>query len=130
MKISKDAISVGRRLFRLCLEDGKINEASFRKVIKALTEKKPRNYKGILLTLRNLLRAELKKSHIIIESAEKLDEETKTSVEKEMKVRHGNELTFEYKVNSALLGGIRIQKGDDVWDGSLKSRLDRLENAF
>lgn len=130
MKISKDAISVGRRLFRLCLEDGKINEASFRKVIKALTEKKPRNYKGILLTLRNLLRAELKKSHIIIESAEKLDEETKTSVEKDMKAKHGNELTFEYKVNSALLGGIRIQKGDDVWDGSLKSRLDRLENAF
>ena len=130
MKANKDAISAARRLFRLCLTDGKLNEDNLRKVFKAIAEKQPRNYKGILITLKKLVRLELERHHVVVESAEALTGATTTRVESELKAQHGNDLTFEYKVNPALLGGIRVRKGDDVWDGSLKSRLDRLANAF
>jgi F-type H+-transporting ATPase subunit delta len=112
------------------MQDGKLNEDSLRKVIKAIAEKKPRNYKGILITLKTLVRQELARHHVTVESAEELDAASIANVEAEMKGKHGNDLTFEYKVNPALLGGMRLRKGDDVWDGSLKSRLDRLANAF
>lgn len=112
------------------MTDGKLNEDNLRKVFKTIADKKPRNYQGILITLKNLVRQELERHHVVVESAEALDVSTSTRVESDLKSQHGNDLTFEYKVNPALLGGIRIRKGDDVWDGSLKSRLDRLANAF
>lgn len=130
MKASKDAISAAKRMFRLCMREGKLNEDHLRKVFNTIAEKKPRNFKAILITLKNLVRLELARHHVLIESADVLDQESIHKVESELKTQHGNDLTFEYKVNPALLGGIRIQKADDVWDGSLKSRLDRLANAF
>ena len=130
MKASKDAIAAARRLFRLCMKEGKLNDDAVRTVMKTLVAKKPRNYQGILVTLKTLIRQELERHHVIVESAEALEATTSSRVEAELKAKHGNDLTFEYKVNPALLGGIRVRKGDDVWDGSLKSRLDRLATAF
>jgi len=130
MKASKDAISAARRLFRLCMKDGSLNEDSLRKVFKTLAEKKPRNYEGILITLKKLTRLELARHKVLVESAEALDAVSAARVENDLKAKHGEGLTFEYLVNPDLLGGIRVRKGDDVWDGSLKSRLDRLAKAF
>jgi len=130
MKASKDAIAAARRLFRLCMTDGRLNEDAVRKVIRAVVEKKPRNYAGILQTLKKLVSSELARYHVTIESAEPLDAVTSNRVESDITSQHGGGLTFEYQVNPDLLGGIRIRKGDDVWDGSLQSKLERLKNAF
>ncbi len=130
MKVTKDAAAAGRRLFRLCSRGGKLDEDKLRKVIKAVAERKPRNYVGILVTLQRLLRLELARRHVVVESAQELDAATKQEIEQKMVSKHGEGLTFEYKINPALLGGIRIRMGDDVWDGSIKARLDRLANAF
>ena len=35
-----------------------------------------------------------------------------------------------YETNPALLGGIRIQRGNSIWDGSIWGRLARLEVAL
>lgn len=130
MKVTKDAIAAGRRLFRLCSAEGSLNEDKLRHVIKAVSERKPRNYQGILVTLHRLVRLELAQRHVTVESAKDLDDATKQGLVAKFTQQHGEGLTFEYKVNPALLGGIRIRKGDDVWDGSVKARLDALTNAF
>jgi F-type H+-transporting ATPase subunit delta len=130
MKVTKDAAAAGRRLFRLCSTGGRLDEDKLRTVIKRLVERKPRSYQGILSTLHRQVRLDLAKRHVIVESAKQLDEATGQSIANKMISQHGDGLTFEYKVTPALLGGIRIRKGDDVWDGSVKGRLDKLANAF
>ncbi len=130
MKVSKDAASAARRLYRLCNVDGKLDEAKFRKVIKTVAEKKPRNFHGILVTLKRQLELDLAKKHVTVDSAAELDAATKEGIVSKLTKQHGNDLTFEYNINSALLGGIRIRKGDDVWDGTVKGRLDAIANAF
>ncbi len=130
MKVTKDAAAAGRRLFRLCSPSGKLDEDKLRHVFKAVAERKPRNFKGILVTLQRLVRLDLAQRHVIVESAQQLDESTSQNIANKMISEHGEGLTFEYKINPALLGGIRIRKGDDVWDGSVKARLDKLSNAF
>ncbi len=130
MKVTKDAAAAGKRLFRLCATGGRLNEDKLRTVIKALVERKPRNYQGILATLHRQVRLDLAQRHVIVESAKQLDEATGQSIASKMISQHGDGLTFEYKINPALLGGIRIRKGDDVWDGSIKAKLDKLTNAF
>jgi len=130
MKVTKDAATAGKRLFRLCATGGKLDEDKLRKVIKALVERKPRNYQGILETLHRQVRLDLAQRHVVVESAQELDEATGQNIANKMISQHGDGLTFEYKINPALLGGIRIRKGDDVWDGSVKARLDKIVNAF
>jgi F-type H+-transporting ATPase subunit delta len=130
MKVSKDAASAARRLYRLCNVDGKLDEVKFRKVIKTVAEKKPRNFHGILVTLKRYLELDLAKKHVTVDSAAELDAATKDGIVAKLTKQHGSDLTFEYNINSALLGGIRIRKGDDVWDGTVKGRLDAIANAF
>ena len=130
MKVTKDAAAAGRRLFRLCSPEGKLDEDKLRHVIKAVAERKPRNFQGILVTLHRQVRLELAKKHVIVESAQQLDDASFNGIVDKMTAQHGEGLTFEQKINPALLGGIRIRKGDDVWDGSIKARLDKIANAF
>jgi F-type H+-transporting ATPase subunit delta len=130
MKVTKDAAAAGKRLYRLCAAGGKLDEDKLRTVFKALVARKPRNFKGILATLHRQVRLDLAQRHVTVESAKELDEATGQSITNKMITLHGEGLTFEYKINPALLGGIRIRKGDDVWDGSIKGRLDILANAF
>ena len=130
MKVTKDAAAAGKRLFRLCSAGGRMDEDKLRTVIKAIITRKPRNYKGILATLHRQVRLNLAQRHVIVESAKELDSATGQSIINKMIAQHGEGLTFEYKVTPALLGGIRIRKGDDVWDGTIKGRLDKLANAF
>lgn len=130
MKASKDAIASARRLYRLCKAEGKLDEEKFRKVMKVVAERKPRNFHGILLTLKRLLELDLAAKHVTVESADELDAATKENIASKLIAQYGDDLTFEYKVDSALLGGIRIRKGDDVWDGTVKARLAHIANAI
>jgi F-type H+-transporting ATPase subunit delta len=130
MKVTKDAATAARRLYRICKADGTLDEAKFSKVVKTVSEKKPRNFRGILVTLKRLLEIDLAAKHVTVDSASELDAATKESIVAKLTKQYGADLTFEYRVNSALLGGIRIRKGDDVWDGTLKTRLENIASAF
>jgi len=130
MKVTKDAAAAGKRLFRLCASGGKLDEDKLRKVIATLVEKKPRNFQGILATLHRQVRLDMAQRHVTIESAKQLDEATGKDIANKLITKHGEGLTFEYKVNPELIGGIRIRKGDDVWDSSIKAKLDKIASAF
>jgi len=47
-----------------------------------------------------------------------------------LKARYGDDVTSEFKVVPDLLGGMRVRVGSDIWDGSVKTRLDQLSQAF
>ncbi|BCX47888.1 F0F1ATP synthase subunit delta [Haloferula helveola] len=130
MKISKVAASTARRIFRLCQTDGRLDEERLAKAVRQLATEKPRDYRGILGALKRLVRLELESRRVIIESADTLDEATQQRVTAGLIAKYGNQLTFEYRVNPELLGGLKVRVGSDVWDGSVKGRLDRLAQAF
>jgi F-type H+-transporting ATPase subunit delta len=130
MKVSKVAKTAANRIFRMCMASGSLNETHMRSAIAKLVEAKPRDYQGILVTLKRLVRLEMERKHAIVESAAPLDLEERSRAADSIIAQYGKDLTFEYKVTPELLGGLRIQVGNDVLDGSVKGRLDRLANAF
>ncbi len=130
MKVTKDAATAARRLYRICKADGTLDEAKFSKVVKTVAEQKPRNFREILVTFKRLLEIDLAAKHVTVDSAEELDATTKENIVAKLAKQQGTDLTFEYRVNSAFLGGIRIRKGDDVWDGTLKTRLENIASAL
>lgn len=130
MKVSKAAATTARRLFGLCQVDGRLDESRLRLVIKRLVESKPRDYHAILSALQRLTRLELAKRKVVVESAVALDEASRVRVLAGLTKQYGAGLVAEYKVTPELLGGLRIRVGDDVFDGSVQGRLDRLAAAF
>ncbi len=130
MKVSKTAATAARRLFGLSHTDGKLDNNKLRTVFTRLAEDKPREYRAILAALHRLLRLDLEKRKVTVESAVELDAITRQRVFNDLARKYGNDLDVQYLINPVLLGGLRIRVGDDVFDGSVQGRLDRLAKAF
>lgn len=130
MKISKVANTAARRIFRLCQSGGRLDEAKLSTAVRRIAESQPRDYRGILSALKRLVRLEMERRRVVIESAAELDQPSRDRVVSGLVAKYGNDLTFEYRVTPDLLGGLKIRVGNDVFDGSVKGRLDRLAQAF
>jgi F-type H+-transporting ATPase subunit delta len=130
MTISKTATLAARRIFHSCQVDGRLDEAKLSGVVRELAASQPRDYRGILHGLNRLVRHELERRHVTVESAAELDAASRDRVAAGLAAKYGSDLTFEYRVTPALLGGLKIRVGNDVFDGSVQGRLDRLAQAF
>lgn len=130
MKVSKDALRHARALFQTCLREGKLDHDRVKMIVKRVGEEKPRGYLGILTAFQRLTRLELEKRHAVIESATELSEALKEDVLRNLKARYGEDVTSDFKTVPNLLGGMRVRVGSDIWDGSVKTRLERLSQAI
>lgn len=130
MKVSKSAAANARRLFGICQTGGRLDEGKLRTVIAKLVETKPRDFKGILGGLQKLTRIELDRRKVTVESAVALDEASRQRVVAGLANQYGPDLAVQYQVTPALIGGLRIRVGNDVFDGSVQGRLARLADAF
>lgn len=130
MKVNKETRQVSRALLRASFTDGQLDKGRIASLVQSVIDKKPRNYLKILDSFKRLLRLEVEKRHAKIESASELKPEINWQIIGNLKKKYGNDLTTEFVVNPSLLGGMRIRVGSDVWDGSVRNRLQRLQEQL
>lgn len=130
MKVSKDAARTASRIFRMCSPHGRLDDAKARTAINLIVERLPRDYRAILHALHRLIRIDEESRQALVESATDLETASRVRVEKNLIEQYGDGLSFTYKTTPELLGGVRIRIGNDVLDGSVQARLERLNNAF
>jgi F-type H+-transporting ATPase subunit delta len=130
MKISKQAQRDARKLFRGCHVNDLLDENHVRQTVALLSEKKPRDYVEILSRLHRLVKLDLEQHAARVESAVPLSAETQSEVTGEIKKKYGAGVSIAFAQNPALIGGLRIQVGSDLYDGSVKMRLEKLEESF
>jgi F-type H+-transporting ATPase subunit delta len=130
MKISKLAQREARQLFRTCRVNGLLDESRVRQTVTLLAEKKPRGYVEILSRLHRLVKLDLDQRAASVESAVPLSAELQAQVAGRLKNIYGDGLNLSFAQNPSLIGGLRIQVGSDLFDGSVKMRLEKLEQSF
>jgi F-type H+-transporting ATPase subunit delta len=130
VKISKQARHSARQLLQTCLIQGALDESRVRQVVAALANGKPRDYLGILTHFKRLVRLEAERHMARIESAAPLSMAQQSQVQTSLVKRYGPGLRFEFTQNQALLGGLRVKIGSDVYDGSVRARLAALEERL
>jgi F-type H+-transporting ATPase subunit delta len=59
-----------------------------------------------------------------------MPQELQASIESDLGRVYGPGLKISYTENPALIGGMRIKAGSDVYDGSVRARLAALEQTF
>ena len=130
MKINKEIRQLSREMLRASFTDGHLDPGKISSIIDSVTARKPRNYIDVLKNYRRLLRLEVEKRRAQIETASEMDPATQSEVVINLKKKYGSDLTPEFVVNPDLLGGMRIRVGSDVWDGSVRNRLERLQQQL
>lgn len=130
MKVSKDAARAARQLFRLSHKDGRLDGTLIKEIASRIAESKPRGYLSILQEYARLLRLESEKLEALVESAIELGAQAGNGLVNDLRAKYGEDLKADFKVNPALLGGMRVKVGSDVWDGSVRARLNELKNKL
>lgn len=130
MKLSKEARKLSRDLFQASFVDGKLDHGRIRTITTKISESKPRHYIDILKDYQRHLRLEVGKRHAVIESAGDLDDQTRGQLEQSLRAKYGSDLTTEFKVAPELIGGLRVKIGSDVFDGSVRERLNKLQTQL
>ena len=130
MKINKETRQLSKQLLRASFTDGQLDAGRISSLVKSLIEKKPRHYIQVLEAYQRLLRLEVEKRTATIETATELSPDAGQEMVNNLKRRYGNDLTARFVVNAELLGGMRIRVGSDVWDSSVRNRLQRLQQQL
>lgn len=130
MKINKEVRQLSREMLRASFTDGQLDRGKIGSLVQSLIEKRPRHFLDVLQNYKRLLRLELDKRHARIETAMALGPDFSKQILDRLKRKYGSDLTSEFVVDPVLLGGMRVRVGNDVWDGTLRSRLQRLEQEL
>ena len=130
MKISKQARRDGKALFNICRVNGVLDENRVRQAVKSVIAEKPRGFVAALSHFQRLVKLDLERRTALVESAVPLTEEVATSVKAELAWRYGQDLNLSFAVNKDLIGGLRVKVGSDVYDGSVRARLNELAEAM
>jgi F-type H+-transporting ATPase subunit delta len=130
MKINKEIRQRSREMLRASFTDGQLDPGRITSLVDSLIARKPRHYVEVLKNYRRLLRLELEKRQARIETASEVDSASASELVANLKKKYGSDLTTEFVVNPELLAGMRIRVGSDVWDGTVRNRLERLQQEL
>lgn len=116
-----------RRLFYLCAAGGVLDERRARQVAQGLASSGRRGALALLSEFRRLVRLDRDRHTAVIESAAPLVANLRHDIQTDLARRYGAGILAVFTEDPALIGGMRIKVGSDVYDSSVKARLAALE---
>lgn len=130
MKISKQARRDAKSLFQTCKVNGLLEDNRARQAVSAVIAQKPRGYVAILHHFQRLVELDLDRRTARVENAVETPPDLMNSIRANLERRYGSGLNISFGINPALIGGLRIKVGSDVYDGSVKARLEALKSSL
>ena len=130
MKTNKRVKRQAKQLFSLCHVEGLLDEDRTRQVVQRVIATGRRDCPAILAYLLRLVRLDLAQHVANVESALPLAADLQSSIQASLLRQYGPGLKTTFSLRPSLIGGMRIQVGSDVYDGSVLGRLAALEKSF
>jgi F-type H+-transporting ATPase subunit delta len=130
MRINKQARRDAKQLFQLCMVGGLPDENRVRQVALSIASAGSRNVPAVLAHFLRLVRLDALEHSANVESAMPLPEDLRSEIRSNLERRYGAGLTTTFAYRPELIGGVRIQVGSHVYDGSVLGELTALEKKF
>ena len=130
MKSTKQVRREAKQLFRICLDHGLLDKTRAREVVRRLLAANRRGGLTLLSHFQRLVKLELARHTAEVQSATSLPMAFQESILSKLNRVYGPGLSTSFALNPSLIGGMRIQVGSDVYDGSVRAGLDSLNRSF
>jgi F-type H+-transporting ATPase subunit delta len=111
----------------LCLVNGRLDTTRVRLVAERVGRSGHRGSLGVLAGFRRMVRLELERHRAVVETAAPLPEDLRNDVRANLTRLYGAGLDTSFAENPALIAGMRIRVGSDVFDGSVRARLTSID---
>jgi F-type H+-transporting ATPase subunit delta len=130
MSVDKKVRRAARQLYRRCLVNGELDVDRVRRVAAWMATSQRRGALPLLTDFQRLVRLDRDRHTALVESATPLAASLREDIELGLAHRYGPGLDVSFEGNPALIGGMLIRVGSDVYDGSLRTRLAALESRL
>jgi F-type H+-transporting ATPase subunit delta len=122
----KQAQQLARQLFRLSVVNGEVSAERVAGSLEYVEKHHPTHQHAVLTAYHRLIAAEVARGQAIVEHAGPVNPQTVAEIGAKMSARYGRKVAAVAKRNDALLAGVRVRVGDDVYESSVADRLQSL----
>jgi F-type H+-transporting ATPase subunit delta len=130
MKISKQSRRDAKTLISACRVNGLLDEGRVRNAVTEVIAQKPRGYVGTLKQFQRLVKLDIDRRTARVENAIETTPAQVEAIKANLERQYGSGLNVSFWVNPALIGGLRIKVGSDIYDGSVAGRLAEIKNSL
>jgi F-type H+-transporting ATPase subunit delta len=130
MKANRRTKRAARALYRFCAADGAFDDARARLVAEKLAASTRRGALAVLAAFLRLVRLEQDRRTVVVESAAPLGPDVRAHLQQLLARLGSAGTTATFVENPALIAGIRIKVGSDVYDDSVRAKLAALESRL
>lgn len=129
MRASSQSRQFARQLFRLSLADGQVSAERVTAVLAHLQRHPPRQPLEVLKGYQRLVAAQLARNRALVEHAGAINNDILRAVADAFARKYQRPIAAVAQPNPALIAGLRIRIGDDVYESSVASQLAALAAA-
>lgn len=120
---------LARQLFKLSFTDGRLSSEQVAGVLAYVEKAHPANALAILKIYQRLVATEVAKGVAVVEHSGPVSETVLASIAGALSQRYHRPVTATAKANPALIAGLRVRIGDDVYESSVAGQLAALSAA-
>jgi len=126
MPSSQSPQPLARHLYQLSLADGQVSPERVAAVLAYVQQHPPRHPRMVLKDYRRLIARQLARHHARVEHAGAIDDAILSSLAAALSRRYRRPITATAQANPALIAGLRIRVGDDLYESSIAGQLAAL----
>ncbi len=130
MKSRKQLQREAQALWRFCLVGGRLEDDRARLVVDRLVASGRTDTAAILRQFVRRVRLHECTRTAVVSSATALDPALQSRVAGDLARLRGQPIAATFVVDPALIGGMRVKVGDDVYDATVRAGLAALESRF
>lgn len=129
MAAPKQIRQTARVLFSVSLENGAVSAERVAGVLAWFEKTNPSRGLSLLREYHRLVRIEINRTSARVEHSGSLPDEALAAIAASLSKRYNRSITAAATENPALIAGVRVSIGDDVFESSIAGQLESLSIA-
>lgn len=126
MAADKQTKLLAKQIFKLSVVNGEVSADRVAGVLGWIGKTQPRHPLALLQLYHRHIANEVAKSRAVVEHAGQVGAATLASIEAAMTKKYARKVTAVAQPNAALLAGLRVRIGSDIYESSVAGQLAAL----
>jgi F-type H+-transporting ATPase subunit delta len=125
----KQVQQLAKQFLQLSLAEGAISPERVAGVLQYIEKHRPPHAVAVLRAYERLVALEIARGQAVVEHAGAINEGVLANIAASMTRKYGRKIAPVARRNDALLAGLRVRVGDDVYESSVAGQLTQLATA-